>query len=407
MANYINRITQTAAHSKRNILLNGKNLIVVGNNGAGKTLFLRALQNHLIKIFSDRQYFDIETLKSYISDNRNSLRQFEVDSQPYNNTLNSINYYETLLADKEVFNVTLFSSTSFLQGIRNKEIILRFFEAGRIYKSDGDNFLTSIESLYDRFKNNDANHQGTSSYFETYLVSMSNYALLEKGAGQLEEYNRVTNVINKIQSDLRNLFEDESLMLSFNRKSLRMEVIQKDKEPFGLSHLPSGYSSILAIYAELIMLSELSNKNKREIKGVVIIDEIDAHLHVTLQKKVFNFLSESFNGIQFIISTHSPFVIQSVSDAVIYNLSRNERMEDLSIYSYSSIIKGLLGETTNSNNLDKMLSELNELSKNKNYNSRFDEIISILEEEIDVLSPKAKATFLGAKSKFIDWKEEQ
>lgn len=407
MANFINKITQKTAHSKRNILLNGKNLIVVGNNGAGKTLFLRALQNYLIKIFREQQYFDIESIETSLHNQRTALKQLEPDTNNYNNYLDTINYYEGLLADKIAFNVTFFSSTSLLQGIKKGEIIFRFFEAGRIYNSDGNNLLTSIESLYESFKNNDANSQIASSYFESYLVSMSNYALLEKGAEQLEEYNRVNDVINKIQSDLRNLFEDESLKLFFNRKKLRMEVIQKNKEPFSLSHLPSGYSSILAIYAELIMLTELSNKNKDEVKGIVIIDEIDAHLHVTLQKKVFNFLSESFNGIQFIISTHSPFVIQSVSNAIIYNLSSNERMEDLSIYSYSSIIKGLLGETTNSNDLEKLLSELNILGENNNYNDRFGEIISILEKEIDFLSPKAKAIFLGAKSKFIDWKEEQ
>ncbi|EOZ9293744.1 AAA family ATPase [Serratia marcescens] len=406
MAKFIKSINQKTESSNRKILLDGKNLIVVGNNGAGKTIFLRALQNSINKLFNEQQYQTIESIKLTLDGQRSALSQIEPDTQSYNNYLSSINYYEKMLEEKSIFDVVISSSTSFIQSIKNDEIIFRFFEANRIYTSDGTNLLTSVDSLYERFKENNANQQSTSSYFERYLVSMSNYALLEKGAEQLDEYKRVSNIINKIQSDLGSLFEDESLVLSFNRKKLRMEIIQKNKPPFSLSHLPSGYSSILAIYAELIMLSELSNKSKNEIKGIVIIDEIDAHLHVTLQKKVFNFLSESFKDIQFIISTHSPFVVQSVSDAIIYNLSKNERMEDLSIYSYSSIIKGLLGETTNSKDLEKLLSELIKLSENNNYDSRFNTIIAILQENIDVLNPKAKATFLGAKSKFIDWKEE-
>lgn len=406
MAKFIKSINQKTESSNRKILLDGKNLIIVGNNGAGKTIFLRALQNSINKLFNEQQYQTIESIKLTLDGQRSALSQIEPDTQSYNNYLGSINYYEKILEEKSIFDVVISSSTSFIQSIKNDEIIFRFFEANRIYTSDGTNLLTSVDSLYERFKENNANQQSTSSYFERYLVSMSNYALLEKGAEQLDEYKRVSNIINKIQSDLGSLFEDESLVLSFNRKKLRMEIIQKNKPPFSLSHLPSGYSSILAIYAELIMLSELSNKSKNEIKGIVIIDEIDAHLHVTLQKKVFNFLSESFKDIQFIISTHSPFVVQSVSDAIIYNLSKNERMEDLSIYSYSSIIKGLLGETTNSKDLEKLLSELIKLSENNNYNSRFNTIIAILQENIDVLNPKAKATFLGAKSKFIDWKEE-
>lgn len=407
MAKFIKSINQKTAGSNRKILLDGKNLIIVGNNGAGKTIFLKALQNSINKIFNEQQYQTIESIELSLDQHRSAMSRLEPDTQDYNNFLNAINHYEKILSEKYIFDVVISSSTSFLQSIKNGEIIFRFFEANRMYTSDGMNLLTSVDSLYERFKESNANKQSTSSYFETYLVSMNNYALLEKGAEQFEEYKRVSNIINKIQDDLGSLFEDDSLTLSFNRKKLRMEIIQKNKPPFSLSNLPSGYSSILAIYAELIMLSELSNKNKKEIKGIVIIDEVDAHLHVTLQKKVFNFLSESFKDIQFIISTHSPFVVQSVSDAIIYNLSKNERMEDLSIYSYSSIIKGLLGENTNSNDLEELLSELSKLSENNKYNSRFDTIISILQENIDVLNPKAKATFLGAKSKFIDWKEER
>lgn len=406
MAKFIKSINQKTADSNRKILLDGKNLIIVGNNGAGKTLFLRALRDSIKKVFIEQQYQTIESIKLSLENHRSTLSNLEPDTEIYNNYISAINHFEKILENRNIFDVVVFSSTSFLQSIKNGETIFRFFEATRTFSSDGDNLLTSVDSLYERFKKNSNDQESTSSYFETYLVSMSNYALLEKGAEQLDEYKRVSNIIKKIQNDLGSLFEDESLQLFFNRKKLRMEIIQKNKAPFSLSHLPSGYSSILAIYAELIMLSELSNKSKDEIKGIVIIDEIDAHLHVTLQKKVFNFLSESFKGIQFIISTHSPFVVQSVSDAIIYNLSKNERMEDLSIYSYSSIIKGLLGENTNSNDLEELLSELSALSKDNKYDSRFDTIISLLQENIDVLNPKAKATFLGAKSKFIDWKEE-
>ncbi|HCD6386302.1 TPA: AAA family ATPase, partial [Escherichia coli] len=93
---------------------------------------------------------------------------------------------------------------------------------------------------------------------------------------------------------------------------------------------------------------------KHDMTGIVLIDEIDAHLHVTLQKKVFSFFSSSFPQIQFIVSTHSPFVIQSVSDAIIFNLSTLDQMGDLSLYSYTAIIKGLLGEDVSSDKLNAL-----------------------------------------------------
>lgn len=407
MNNYIKFIIQNDGKVKRKINLNGKNLILVGNNGSGKTHFLKKLQSDIASLFINQDYQTTSELKEKIDQYRSELENTNLQAEHYNGIVRTQKHFEILLERKHGIDIILNSNQKILKEIVDGQMFFRFFEAGRAFASHDANQLTSIDTLFNNFKNTGFNSEPTSNFFESYLVSMSNYALLEKGAGEIKEYERVMGVINKIQSDLRSLFEGEGLILFFNRKRLRMEIIQENKEPFGLDQLPSGFASILAIYAELIMLSELNRKDKGEIKGIVIIDEIDAHLHVTLQKKVFNFFSESFPEIQFLISTHSPFVVQSVSNAVIYNLSSNKQTEDLSIYSYTSIVKGLLDESTSSNELEVMLSELYKLSKHNNYNNRFEKLVRILEENIDVLDPKAKAILLGAKSKFIDWKEEQ
>ena len=80
-----------------------------------------------------------------------------------------------------------------------------------------------------------------------------------------------------------------------------------------------------------------------DLLGIVIIDEIDVHLHISLQKKVLPFLIKAFPRVQFIVSTHSPFVITSTNnDTVVYDISSGEFFEeDLSRYSYESVIKGL------------------------------------------------------------------
>ncbi|HCB3048016.1 TPA: hypothetical protein MYT98_001054, partial [Klebsiella aerogenes] len=54
MANLIKRINQLVGDVKRNIRLDGKNLIIVGNNGAGKTIFLKTLDLHLKEIFMNQ-----------------------------------------------------------------------------------------------------------------------------------------------------------------------------------------------------------------------------------------------------------------------------------------------------------------------------------------------------------------
>jgi predicted ATP-binding protein involved in virulence len=77
-----------------------------------------------------------------------------------------------------------------------------------------------------------------------------------------------------------------------------------------------------------------------DVPGIVLIDEVEQHLHVELQKKALPILTDMFPNIQFIVTTHSPFVISSLENAVIYDLKNRERIEDASAYSYS-----ILGET--------------------------------------------------------------
>lgn len=403
----IKRIIQNTQYENRIIELSGKNLILVGNNGVGKTRLLNELKKSIEGIFFHQSYSSTEELKKQLINQKNALSRCEKDTEEYNSFLNAIIIIEKWLVEKESLDIDFMSSSDLISSLKKGVSVFRFFPADRYYKHSDKNLLTSVESLFQDFNISGRNRVITSNFFESYLVSMSNYALLEKGAGEFKEYERVSSVINSITGDLQELFEDENLKVEFNRKRLRMELKQENKETFDLEHLSSGYSSILAIYSELIMLAELSSTNKSELFGIVIIDEIDAHLHVTLQKKVFDFFSSSFPNIQFIISTHSPFVVQSVSNAIIYNLSLNEQMEDLSIYSYTSIIKGLLGESGNSDGLVNTLNELNSLIKRRMFNKRFDEILSVLESNFEHLDARAKAVLLNAKSKQLDWEDKQ
>lgn len=405
MTKFIKTIEQLTDSSQININLYGKNLIIVGNNGAGKTKFLNILNTALEKIYIEKNLSTQDDFKKLISQSikfRDVLAESDPGRVTYNN---NIKLYNNEIEQIKKCHITYTSPNDFEKKVREESLVYRFFEAYRAFTSSDENLLKSIDELYSTFEREQINNISTSNLFESFLVSMSNYALIEKGAGEVKEFDRVSRIILKIEQDLQTLFEDNSLRLKFNRKSLRMEIIQGNRECIILERLPSGYASVLAVYTELVMLSELGRTEKNEIRGIVLIDEIDAHLHVTVQKKVFDFFSTSFPGIQFIISTHSPFVVQSVSDAIIYNLSTNEQLEDLSAYSYTSIIKGLLGETANSAELEKLLKEVDTRSKDNDFGPRFVELVEYLDTNIAVLDPRAKAILMSAKSRHVDWVE--
>ncbi|MBK9733995.1 MAG: AAA family ATPase [Saprospiraceae bacterium] len=74
-------------------------------------------------------------------------------------------------------------------------------------------------------------------------------------------------------------------------------------------------------------------------EGIALIDEVEAHLHISLQKKILPFLTGFFPNVQFIVTTHSPFILQSLEKAVIFDLESKERYEDFSTYSSESILE--------------------------------------------------------------------
>lgn len=116
------------------------------------------------------------------------------------------------------------------------------------------------------------------------------------------------------------------------RNPLRM-VVKKGGAEFRVDQLSDGEKCTLAMLGDLARRIALANpyrKNPLEGDGVVLIDEIELHMHPLWQRRVLNVLKEVFPNIQFIISTHSPQVLSEVDDSYnIYKLSNGE--EDGSI----------------------------------------------------------------------------
>lgn len=78
--------------------------------------------------------------------------------------------------------------------------------------------------------------------------------------------------------------------------------------------LSSGEAALLCIFAELLKQSDKIEQNCNNITGIVLIDEVDKHLHIKLQKEVLPKLFLLFPNIQFIVSSHSPFLNMGLAD---------------------------------------------------------------------------------------------
>ncbi len=91
----------------------------------------------------------------------------------------------------------------------------------------------------------------------------------------------------------------------------------KSGERKTLEMLPMGYRRLFEMILDLSYRAYILTKGKYEPRGIVLIDEIELHLHPTLQQEVLTRFKKTFPEIQFIVTTHSPLVIS--------NFKSNER----------------------------------------------------------------------------------
>ena len=94
--------------------------------------------------------------------------------------------------------------------------------------------------------------------------------------------------------------------------------------PYGI--LSSGYKGIVRLVADIAYRAIKLNPHLGEnavvqTQGEVLIDEIDMHLHPKWQKTIVADLKRTFPGIQFIVTSHSPFIIQSLQSDEVINLN--------------------------------------------------------------------------------------
>jgi len=130
--------------------------------------------------------------------------------------------------------------------------------------------------------------------------------------------------------------------LDFDGKELRLKVKMADYELesqfLPLSLHSDGIIAHTAMVAELAFRCIMLNAHYKidaikQSRGIVMIDELDLHLHPNWQRHVVNDLKAAFPNIQFVATTHSPFIVQSLGNDELINLDLDTEVspKDLSL----------------------------------------------------------------------------
>lgn len=93
--------------------------------------------------------------------------------------------------------------------------------------------------------------------------------------------------------------------------------------------MSSGEMALVAEFIELLKQADTLRKPINDISGIVLIDEVDKHLHIRLQKEILPLLFAKFPNIQFIVTSHAPFLSLGLAEnnqtikSTIFDMDRN------------------------------------------------------------------------------------
>lgn len=152
--------------------------------------------------------------------------------------------------------------------------------------------------------------------FQKWFIKQERVALQKQIA--IPALEAVRTAVKNMIPDCRNFYFD------FQTEKIVLEFAYEPYCPF--NNLSDGFRNMTALVADIAYRSSALNPQFGEsvlqsTSGVVIIDEIDLHLHPTWQRSVVDDLKRTFPKIQFITTTHSPFIIQSLDPGEVIDLN--------------------------------------------------------------------------------------
>lgn len=189
--------------------------------------------------------------------------------------------------------------------------------------------------------------------------------------GKVREYETFKNIISIFMREINEL--DESPEVYYSPQFGDM-AYKDSKEDMAISKLSAGYQSLLWMimdmaYRVCLLNPELSDRS--QIKGIVLIDEIDMHLHPKWQWNIIKALSTTFENVQFIIATHSPIVISSAKETNLILLDEEQGVTYLpECYGYAveDVLCYRQESMSRPKNVKVLIDQINEFVDDENFN---------------------------------------
>ncbi len=314
--------------------------LLIGDNGSGKTAVLDALAiivSEFIEGF--HQFIKPNDLRKF-NDDDGHFNFLEFGQTPLRERHHFLSLKPLCIINQETFDCLLFDrfgpkydspitgiATEFSEKITKQETllpVLAYYGTGRLWKELDD---AEIETLgpdsrlagYRNCLNPASNLEQLFRWFKTQEI-----AALQK--------NERRHVLEAVREAIVNMIPDaKRAWWDFDWDEILIETDTQGKtQPIPFHLLSDGYRNMIGMVADIAYRMATLNPQLeadviKQTEGIVLIDEIDLHLHPKWQREVVGRLLKTFPKVQFVASSHSPFIIQSLyhrDDVLLWDLEK-------------------------------------------------------------------------------------
>jgi len=344
------------------ILLHPKLTILTGANGSGKTTILNLLARHF-----GWDFHELSTPAQDVSTGifRFFNRFFKKPSKNEEKQIGSIEYNEGGKCTLEVPNSDSAQYSVNLNGriavkglsIPSHRPLFQYQPVQQLAtrKRNKIDAFNLVQNTY-RSRIMGSGDKSTNYYMKETLLS---WAIFGYGNQIVQPDPEQTGYYNGFREILRKVLPKTIGFIEFSIRNYEVVMVTESGD-FLLDAVSGGVSAIIDLAWQIYMSSpdELAKnrspleefiiqENKPEKEDfVVLIDEIENHLHATMQRSILPDFVSAFPHVQFIVSTHSPLIVGSVKDSKVYafrhNTERRVISQELDLVDKSSPASGIL-----------------------------------------------------------------
>jgi Predicted ATP-binding protein involved in virulence len=313
--------------------------VLMGNNGTGKSSLLEAFRVLIGSLYMGYDKYENRILMPGITKEDIRLRNIDGNLEPqipayvygegvldsvymptdkhfvcWKRAMESLGGNTTTRDAKEMQQVSLKIQSSVREGLGQDIPLVAYFSTDRYKKERKDTNVSQAGSRMRGYFNALDTTTSTKFFLDLYFTETLDQVQNNIVSPLLAAVNRAVSTCVNCKT------------LKYNLKTQELLVEYHEGEPLPFSLLSDGVRCMLAMAMEIAFRCYLLNPHLGEeaplrTKGVVLIDEIDLHLHPSWQIHVLNDLRSAFPEIQFIVSTHAPLVVSRLNNCKIYKIA--------------------------------------------------------------------------------------